>query len=84
MPEAGVAIRARRRARSAAPQRRLFGFREPVRSFRALEICPVSRFNGHSVGAGQVPGPVTKALTEAYIKLVDHDFVRQYLRHLNG
>jgi len=34
------------------------------------------------VGDGTVPGPVTKRLTEAYIRLVDCDFVRQYTRHL--
>jgi branched-chain amino acid aminotransferase len=48
----------------------------------SLVVCPVSKFNGATVGDGQVPGPITKKLTKAYIDLVDCDFVRQYTRHL--
>jgi hypothetical protein len=29
-----------------------------------------------------VPGPVTRRLTEAYCRLVDFDFVAQYLKRL--
>ena len=46
-------------------------------------IVPVTSFNGITIGDGSVPGPVTKQLTEAYIKLVDYDFVNQYLKHLS-
>lgn len=45
-------------------------------------ICPVHSFNGKVVADGTVPGPITKRLTEAYVDLVDCDFVEQYLRHL--
>jgi branched-chain amino acid aminotransferase len=48
----------------------------------SLVVCPVAKFNGATVGDGSVPGPVTKRLTQAYIELVDCDFVRQYTRHL--
>ncbi len=44
-------------------------------------ICPVRSFNGKTVDTGQVPGPITKQLTEAYSDLVDCDFVGQYLRY---
>ena len=45
-------------------------------------ICPVSTINGSSVGSGQVPGPVTKRLQEAYSALVGVDIIRQYTRWL--
>ena len=32
--------------------------------------------------AVQLDAPITKRLTDAYIDLVDYDFVGQYLRHL--
>ena len=48
----------------------------------SLVVCPVAKFNGGTVGDGSVPGPVTKRLTQAYIGLVDCDFVRQYTRYL--
>ncbi len=35
------------------------------------------------IGDGRVPGPLTQRLTEAYIKLVEYDFVAQYLKHLS-
>ena len=47
----------------------------------SLCICPVSSVNGAPVGDG-VPGPVTRQLTEAYCRLVDFDFVSQYLKRL--
>jgi branched-chain amino acid aminotransferase len=47
----------------------------------SLCICPVSRINGVEIGAkGQVWGPVTKRLADAYRRLVDFDFVGQYLK----
>jgi branched-chain amino acid aminotransferase len=47
----------------------------------SLCICPVSRINGIEIGAkGQVWGPVTKRLADAYRRLVDFDFVGQYLK----
>ena len=45
-------------------------------------ICPVSTINGSVVGAGRVPGPVTRRLQEAYSDLVGIDIVRQYTRWL--
>jgi branched-chain amino acid aminotransferase len=45
-------------------------------------ICPVRSFNNKTVADGRVPGPLTKRLTDAYIDLVDCDFVDQYLQHL--
>jgi branched-chain amino acid aminotransferase len=48
----------------------------------SLCICPVQSVNGALIGTGQVPGPVTRQLTDAYRRLVDHDFVAQYLKRL--
>ena len=46
-------------------------------------VCPARSFNGVPLGDGAVPGPVTKVLTDAFIALVDYDFVTQYTRHLS-
>lgn len=48
----------------------------------SLCIAPVQSVNGQSYRAAGIPGPVTRRLTEAYIKLVDCDFIQQYLRRL--
>jgi branched-chain amino acid aminotransferase len=48
----------------------------------SLCICPVRSLNEAVIGGGQVPGPVTRQLTEAYCRLVDFDFVAQYLKRL--
>jgi branched-chain amino acid aminotransferase len=48
----------------------------------SLCICPVRSVNEAVIGSGQVPGPVTRQLTEAYCRLVDFDFVAQYLKRL--
>ena len=52
----------------------------------SLCICPVTRVNGIEIGPkGQVWGPVTKRLADAYQRFVDHDFVGQYLkRYVDG
>jgi branched-chain amino acid aminotransferase len=50
----------------------------------SLCICGVKTLNGRSFGSGQVPGPVTRRLIEAYEELVGCDFVAQYLRHLEN
>lgn len=47
----------------------------------SLCICPVVSLNGSEMGAGAY-GPVTKQLIEAYVELVDCDFVQQYLDRL--
>lgn len=47
----------------------------------SLCVCPVASINGARVGAS-VPGPVTRRLSEAYSRLVDFDFVGQYMKHL--
>jgi branched-chain amino acid aminotransferase len=43
-------------------------------------ICPVSSINGVTIGDGQVPGPVTKQLIDAYVEFVGFDWHEQYLR----
>ena len=48
----------------------------------SLCICPVQSINGARIGDGRVPGPVTRQLTDAYRRFVDHDFVAQYLKRL--
>jgi branched-chain amino acid aminotransferase len=48
----------------------------------SLCIAGVRSFNGAKVGGGQVPGQVTKRLTDAYIAEVGCDFVQQYLDRL--
>jgi branched-chain amino acid aminotransferase len=45
-------------------------------------IGPDRTVNGTTIGAGTVPGPLTKRLSDAYVRLVDCDFVAQYLKHL--
>jgi branched-chain amino acid aminotransferase len=52
----------------------------------SLCICPVAKVNGVSIGPeGQVWGPVTQRLADAYQRFVDHDFVGQYLkRYVEG
>ena len=49
----------------------------------SLCICPVRSINGNPIADGGVPGPTTKRLTDAYIELVDCDFVAQYLNQLS-
>jgi len=47
----------------------------------SLCICPATSVNGITIGpAGQVWGPVTKAICDAYVTFVDFDFVAQYLK----
>jgi len=48
----------------------------------SLCLCPVRSVNGNPIGDGGVPGPIAKRLTDAYIELVDCDFVAQYWKHL--
>lgn len=48
----------------------------------SLCICPVSSINGQRVRNPAIPGPVTKQLQDAFARLVDFDFVAQYLSHL--
>jgi branched-chain amino acid aminotransferase len=52
----------------------------------SLCICPVTQVNGVRIGGeGQVWGPATQRLADAYRRLVNHDFVSQYLkRYLEG
>lgn len=45
-------------------------------------ICPVRTVNGVTVGDGSISGPLTKRLTDAYIELVNFDFVGQFLKFL--
>lgn len=48
----------------------------------SLCLCPVVSFNGALVGNGKIPGPITKQLTDAFIKSVEFNFVAQFERHL--
>jgi branched-chain amino acid aminotransferase len=48
----------------------------------SLCVCPVRSVNEALIGDGRVPGPVTRQVTEAYCRLVDFDFVAQYLKRL--
>src|SRR5262244_2622763 len=48
----------------------------------SLCICGVRSVNGGTIGDGAVPGPITKRLTQAYVKHVGCDFVSQYLSRL--
>ena len=48
----------------------------------SLCICPVVKVNGVVIGEqGRVWGPATQAIADAYKRLVDHDFIAQYLDH---
>ena len=50
-------------------------------SSTSLCIGPVTKNNGVDIGPkGQVWGPVTKRLAEAYSAFVGYDFVGQYLK----
>lgn len=51
----------------------------------SLCVCPVRTVQGRTIGAADapLPGPVTKALMDAYVDLVDHDWVAQYLTRLD-
>jgi branched-chain amino acid aminotransferase len=49
----------------------------------SLCICPVQSINGVRVGQPGIPGAVTGRLIEAYCRLVDFDFVAQYLKRLD-
>jgi len=46
-------------------------------------ICPVRTYDGATLGASQVPGPVTQRLSEAFAGEVGYDFVSQYLQALD-
>src|SRR5246127_521375 len=50
----------------------------------SLCICGVRSLNGRTFAAAEVPGPVTRRLTDAYKELVGCDFVAQYLRRLDA
>lgn len=50
----------------------------------SLCICPVRSINGQRIGGERVYGPVTRRLINAYVRLVDCDFVQQYLKHAGG
>jgi branched-chain amino acid aminotransferase len=45
-------------------------------------ICPIRSINGNRMADTAIPGPVTRKLMDAYVQLVKHDWVGQYLRHL--
>ena len=45
-------------------------------------VLPLSRFNGQRIG-GEIPGPVTKRLLDAWSEMVGVDIVAQAVRHIN-
>src|SRR5438105_4430151 len=48
----------------------------------SLCICPVQSVNDVRVGSS-IPGPITRQLSDAYCRIVDFDFVGQYLKRLD-
>ena len=50
----------------------------------SLCVCGARSLNGRYFAAGQVPGPVTQKLIDAYKEMVGCDFVAQYLARLDG
>ncbi len=54
-----------------------------LRISRGICICGVRSVDGNQIGDGNVPGPMTRRLTEAFKELVQHDFVAQHLKHLS-
>jgi len=46
-------------------------------------ICPVRSYDGQLLGGGVVPGPITRALSDAFGAAAGLDFVRQYLDALD-
>lgn len=49
----------------------------------SLCICPVSTMQGRTIADGDIPGPITETLMDAYVDLVDYDWVGQYLKRLD-
>ncbi len=50
----------------------------------SLCICPIRSINGVTIGdPARVWGPLTTRLKDAYVRLVDFDFVKQYLDRLD-
>ena len=49
----------------------------------SLCICPVTSVNGRRIGDRPF-GPVTQKLIDAYVDMVECDFVQQYLDHLEA
>jgi branched-chain amino acid aminotransferase len=48
----------------------------------SLCILPVSSFNNTTIAGGQVPGPITRRLMDAFSDTAGMDFEEQYLSHL--
>lgn len=48
----------------------------------SLCICPVHSIDGSRIGSEQIFGTITRRLIEAYVRLVDCDFVAQCCRRL--
>src|SRR4029078_1838295 len=56
---------------------------EGFRTTTSLCVCGVRSLNGARIADGAVPGPITRRLTEAYVKSVGCDFVQQYISRLS-
>jgi len=48
----------------------------------SLCICGVATVNGNRIADGSTPRPITKSLTDAYVDLVNFDWVSQYTSRL--
>ena len=50
----------------------------------STSLCnlPVSSFNNTTIAGGQVPGPITRRLMNAFSDTAGMDFEEQYLSHL--
>jgi branched-chain amino acid aminotransferase len=48
----------------------------------SLCLCGVASVNGARIGSGEIPGPITKRLLDAYSELVSCDIAGQYLARL--
>ena len=48
----------------------------------SLCICGVRTVQGNQIGDGSAYGPITKALMDAYVDLVDYDWLGQYLKRI--
>ena len=55
---------------------------DALESLTPARICGARTVQGNTIGDGSIPGPITKALQDAYIDLVNYDWVSQYMTRL--
>ena len=54
---------------------------EAFLSSTSLCVCPVRSIDNREIGRGEIPGPVTRRIMDAYKDLLDFDFEQQYLQY---